>query len=74
MYPPPVFYDKKREKIDFSFVLCSLIRTFALDHRHACFRGNAGVTFVGKNITAFAIISRSAKSVGNLLGIKNATR
>ena len=32
-----------RKKSDFSFVLCSLIRTFANDHRH-----DAGVIFVGK--------------------------
>ena len=33
----------------FCFVLCSLIRTFANDHRQ-----HAGVTFVGKTITALA--------------------
>ena len=27
-------FDNKSKKIDFCFVLCSLIRTFANDHRH----------------------------------------
>ena len=38
-----------RKNLAFSFVLCSLIRTFANDHRQ-----HAGVTFVGKTITALA--------------------
>jgi len=39
----------KTKKMAFCFVLCSLIRTFANDHRQY-----VGVTFVGKTITALA--------------------
>ena len=47
LYPLPVFCDKKNEKIDFCFVLCSLITTFALDHWHIP-QWRAGETFEGK--------------------------
>ena len=55
-----------------SFVVSELLLTFAFEHRHDV-RVRTAVGHNGKN-KAFAIISRSAKSVGNLLGIKNATR
>ena len=44
-----IFISQNRKNFAFCFVLCSLIRTFANDHRQ-----HAGVTFVGKTITALA--------------------
>jgi hypothetical protein len=45
------------EKSRFCFVMCSLIRTFVPDHRHIP-QWRAGVTFVGKQITALAVIRK----------------
>ena len=42
-----IFIRQNRKNFEFCFVLCSLIRTFANDHRYIPQR-RAGVTFVGK--------------------------
>ena len=48
-----IFISQNRKNFAFCFVLCLFLRTFANDHRHIPQR-RAGVTFVGKNITALA--------------------
>lgn len=45
----------------FCFVLCLFLRTFANDHRYIPQR-RAGVTFVGKTITALAVISENIET------------